>query len=87
MHHDEDASGITLKLMEVKNGQDNHCRTDENNFNDINEVTYTRVASHPFVELELKEDQELERDDEPDRVLEVLNFVRRNFPFESNKIR
>jgi len=71
--NDEDTSGITLKLMEVKNGQDNHCRTDENNFNDINEVTYTRVASSPFVELELKEDQELERDDEPDRVLEVLN--------------
>jgi len=45
------------------------------------------VPPHPFIRLKIKKNQEFEGDDEPDRILEVLNFVRRNFPFESNKIR
>jgi hypothetical protein len=45
--------------MEVKNGQDNDCRTDESSFNDINEVTYAGVAPHPPIKIEHEKDKKL----------------------------
>jgi hypothetical protein len=82
----ENASGVTPKLVDKQDGQDDPGGADEGRLDKVEKVGDAHVPPHPPVKPEKKETGELEGDDQPYRPFEAGGMFRRDLSFKTDVV-
>jgi hypothetical protein len=84
---DEDAAGVTPKLMDKQDGQDDPRGTDKGRLDEVEKVGDTRISPHPFVKTEEEEAAQLKRNDKPYRIVKGIDIGVRDIPLKTYEVR